>query len=185
MSNKSLTPGELKAAFNKNGTSAPSAQSTANTGISVQTTASASAEVKPVVQAKIVTGRDEGLEAKVLARLNAYKESTVPSERAYNLSELIKLVNTYPKNSVLNAILSFFKENKDEEFLDEKHALQGIETAGSSFVNKIRVMYDIMMKFANNEASSSTINIGVIRNVFKDDVANWVAFKLSSTGKRR
>ena len=95
-------------------------------------------------------------------------------------SRLVELLDKSAKKNVLDAILAFFVEHKNADFLAEKNALQGTQIMNKSRNLKLRLLYATMKEIASGTAGKNSINIGVIRNIFKnEDFTGWVAKQIA------
>ena len=84
---------------------------------------------------------------------------------------------------MLDAVLTFFVNHRDDELLQENNALKNITELDITVHHKVRIFYAVMMELARGTATKKTISIEIIRNIFKtDDFPNWVAVKIA---KRR
>ena len=93
---------------------------------------------------------------------------------------IVELLDKSAKKNVLDAILAFFVANKNADFLAEKNALQGTQVMNKSRNLKLRLLYATMKEISNGTAAKGSINIGVIRNIFKnEDITGWVAKQLA------
>ena len=148
-------------------------------------------EPKPVITVKIkkepvksVIGATPPQKAKrardsVTVHLENLKNSPNAMGRIAAWVRIIEVVTRFPKKSVLDEILTFFKENKDEAFLSESVALQGINTVEMTVHQKLRIFYTVMIGLAKRVATRKNTSIEVIRNIFaSDELANWVAIQL-------
>lgn len=124
--------------------------------------------------------RAERAHDNVKAYLLNFKEAKIGSnEKVEALQKVLEVVNRYPKKQVLDEIYKFFVENKKEDFLNPKNALQNTANIEKTSNIKIRVLYEVMYSLAHGTATKKTISLEVIRNIFKsDDFVNWVAVNL-------
>lgn len=105
-------------------------------------------------------------------------------ERIQALAKVVDGVSKQPKKDILDSILKFFYQNRDNELLSESQALQGISTLETTLHYKVRIFYSIMMSLANNTANTKNTSIEVIRNLFRsDDFPNWVAIQLAKRSR--
>ena len=116
----------------------------------------------------------------LISYLDKFKNSRYGSvEKVQSLEKIMGLVLKYPKKIILDTILEFFVENKNAEFLDEYHALQGTITCDQAMSIKLRLFYSIMYSLAHRTASKKTISIDMVKNVFqKEDLNVWLTMQL-------
>lgn len=121
----------------------------------------------------------------VAVQLEIYKNSEVGSaQKVEAMQKILTTVKRYPKNNVLNTILDFFIQYKDEEWLGPLQALQGTAILDKSTNIRVRAFYEIMMELAKGTASKKTIALDMIRNLFEsDDLVNWISVKMSQIGR--
>lgn len=114
------------------------------------------------------------------AYLDTYKkENPGTKKRAETLLQITNSALRFPRKQILDTIINFLRENKNELFLDPINAFQGIEVLRKSDNLKVRVFFTTMQKIANNTANRKTVNIEAIRTIFaNEDFVNWVAVKL-------
>lgn len=118
--------------------------------------------------------------------LEMYETSTVGSpQKVEALQKIIATVTRYPKASVLNKVLEFFKKHKDDDWMGPMQALQGTTILDKTTNLRVRIFYSLMSDLASGRATKKTIQLDVIRNIFNsDDLVNWVAIKLNNSGRR-
>lgn len=93
---------------------------------------------------------------------------------------MIDIVSKTPKKSVLDEVLAFFRKYKNEDFIQEQNALQGITTVDLTQHYRIRIFYSVMIGLARRTATRKNTSINMIRTIFNsDEIANWVAIQLS------
>lgn len=115
----------------------------------------------------------------VSIHLENLKNSPDAAGRISAWVKIIDVVTNFPKKSVFDEIFTFFKENKNEKFLNEAVALQGLATVEMTAHQKIRIFYTILIGLARRTATRKNTSIEVIRNIFlNDEFANWVAIQL-------
>lgn len=116
----------------------------------------------------------------LISYLDKFKNSRYGSpEKVQSLEKIMGLVLKYPKKIILDTILEFFVENKNAEFLDEYHALQGTITCDQAMSIKLRLFYSIMYSLAHRTATKKTISIDMVKNVFqKEDLNVWLTMQL-------
>lgn len=96
------------------------------------------------------------------------------------LVRMIDIVSKTPKKSVLDEVLAFFRKYKNEDFIQEQNALQGITTVDLTQHYRIRIFYSVMIGLARRTATRKNTSINMIRTIFNsDEIANWVAIQLS------
>lgn len=96
------------------------------------------------------------------------------------LVKMIDIVSKTPKKSVLDEVLAFFRKYKNEDFIQEQNALQGITTVDLTQHYRIRIFYSVMIGLARRTATRKNTSINMIRTIFNsDEIANWVAIQLS------
>ena len=105
------------------------------------------------------------------------------SERIQALAKIVDGVIKQPTKDVLDTILAFFIEHRDNDLLQENNALKNITELDVTIHHKVRIFYTVMMGLARGTATKKNTSIEIIRNIFKsDDFPNWVAIKIA---KRR
>ena len=136
------------------------------------------------IEKKAVSTTDRAVLA-VKRNLEVYKTAAIGSmEKVEALSKITDTVMRLPKKPVLDTILAFFVENKDEDFLAPINALQNTTVLEKSINIRVRLLYEIMSAIARGTASRRTINLDMISNIFaSDDILNWVAVKISKKRK--
>lgn len=108
---------------------------------------------------------------------------TAPNGSSVKVTALVKMIDIVsktPKKSVLDEVLAFFRKYKDEDFIQEQNALQGITTVDLTQHYRIRIFYSVMIGLARRTATRKNTSINMIRTIFNsDEIANWVAIQLS------
>lgn len=108
---------------------------------------------------------------------------TAPNGSSVKVTALVKMIDIVsktPKKSVLDEVLAFFREYKNEDFIQEQNALQGITTVDLTQHYRIRIFYSVMIGLARRTATRKNTSINMIRTIFNsDEIANWVAIQLS------
>lgn len=141
---------------------------------------------KQAMRERVSKSSSERAADTVRVQLEVYQNSTPGSaQRVDALKTVVNTVLRYPKNSVLNTVLDFFKTNKDEAFLSASQALQGTAILEKSINLKVRVFYEIMMELAKGTATKQSIALNMIRNIFdSDDFVNWISVKMAQQARR-
>ena len=143
-------------------------------------------EPKPVAPAKktmiggapVVVGRRA--KDNVQAHLENFKNATTAGTRISALAKVVDIVVKFPKKAIFDEIYTFFLDNRQEAFLQENTALQGITLLDPTLHQRVRILYMVMITIARGNATRRNISIELLRNIFSnDDFANWVAVKLS------
>jgi hypothetical protein len=136
-----------------------------NTGLSASTKARLKDRVRDSINVNLVKYNDESLS---------------PNERVRALSKIIEGVINKPKKEILDDILKFFREHRNDEALQETNALQGLMLLEKADHYRARVFYVVMMGLARGTANRSNISVEAIRTLFRsDDFPNWVAVQLA------
>lgn len=108
---------------------------------------------------------------------------TAPNGSSIKVTALVKMIDIVsktPKKSVLDEVLAFFRKYKNEDFIQEQNALQGITTVDLTQHYRIRIFYSVMIGLARRTATRKNTSINMIRTIFNsDEIANWVAIQLS------
>lgn len=108
---------------------------------------------------------------------------TAPNGSSVKVTALVKMIDIVsktPKKSVLDEVLAFFRKYKNEDFIQEQNALQGITTVDLTQHYRIRIFYSVMIGLARRTATRKNTSINMIRTIFNsDEIANWVAIQLS------
>lgn len=108
---------------------------------------------------------------------------TAPNGSSVKVTALVKMIDIVsktPKKSVLDEVLAFFRRYKNEDFIQEQNALQGITTVDLTQHYRIRIFYSVMIGLARRTATRKNTSINMIRTIFNsDEIANWVAIQLS------
>ena len=120
----------------------------------------------------------------IITSLDKYiNPRTGNSERIQSLAKVVDGISKQPTREVLDAVLTFFVNHRDDEILQENNALKNITELDITVHHKVCLSYAVMMELARGTATKKTISIEIIRNIFKtDDFPNWVAVKIA---KRR
>ena len=120
----------------------------------------------------------------IITSLDKYiNPRTGNSERIQSLAKVVDGISKQPTREVLDAVLTFFVNHRDDEILQENNALKTITELDITVHHKVCLSYAVMMELARGTATKKTISIEIIRNIFKtDDFPNWVAVKIA---KRR
>lgn len=120
----------------------------------------------------------------IITSLDKYiNPRTGNSERIQSLAKVVDGISKQPTREVLDAVLTFFVNHRDDDLLQENNALKNITELDITVHHKVRIFYVVMMQLARGTATKKTISIEIIRNIFKtDDFPNWVAVKIA---KRR
>lgn len=137
---------------------------------------------KIIVGAKTTSTRGKKIKDNLQVCLENFR--TAPNGSSVKVSALVKMIDIItktPKKSVLDEILAFFKKYKNEDFLQEQNALQGITTVDLTQHYRIRILYSVMIGLARRTATRKNTSINMIRTIFNsDEIANWVAIQLSN-----
>jgi len=140
-----------------------------NTGLSASTKARLKDRVRDSINVNLTKYNDESLSS---------------NERVRALSKIIEGVIAKPKKEILDDILKFFREHRNDEALQEAHALQGLMLLEKADHYRARVFYVVMMGLARGTANRSNISVEAIRTLFRsDDFPNWVAVQLARRSK--
>lgn len=136
--------------------------------------------IKPTLRPRLSTTSSERAYDIIVNQLERYRLAKYgSSDKVQALEKIIDTIMKYPKKIILDTILEFFVEHKDEEFLDEYHALQGIVACEPAVSMKIGIFYSVMMGLAKGTASKKTISMEMIKNVFqKEDFNVWLTMQL-------
>lgn len=115
------------------------------------------------------------------AQLSILEKTDIGSQKAVAAwAKIVDTLSRHAKKNTLDNILFFFRVHRKDEFLQEQNALQGTETLSRSVNIRVRLLYSAMRSLSSNSASKETLNVGVIRNIFKnDDLTNWIAVQMS------
>lgn len=73
---------------------------------------------------------------------------TAPNGSSVKVTALVKMIDIVsktPKKSVLDEVLAFFRKYKNEDFIQEQNALQGITTVDLTQHYRIRIFYSVMI----------------------------------------
>ena len=113
--------------------------------------------------------------------LNKYiNPRTGSSERIQALAKIVDGITKQPTKEVLDSVLAFFIDHRDDDTLHENNALKNITELDITVHHKVRIFYAVMMELARGTATKKNISIEIIRNIFKtDDFPNWVAVKIA------
>lgn len=125
--------------------------------------------------------REERIIDKVHTSLVQYKECAVGSlERIVALQKVMEGALRQPKKQLLDAILVFFKENKNEESFSECNALQRIVSLTPAARIQVEVFYQLFMLLAQKRANKSTVSLNQLRGIFNnEEFLNWVAVAMT------
>lgn len=150
---------------------------------SLQQAAATAETQRQVIRNRIPRGSGERAIDTIHRYLLVFKNSPVGSpEKVDALQKIIATVSRFPRKAILDEILQFFRDNRDEDWLGPMQALQGTLTVDRSTNIKIRTFYGFMSELASGTATRKTISLDVIRNIFgSDELVNWVALKLAHT----
>lgn len=137
---------------------------------------------KVIIGAKTSTVRGKKSKDNVTVYLENFKMAPNGSSvKVQALLKMIELIVRLPKKSILDEILAFFKANKNEDFIQEQNALQGITAVDMTQHHRIRIFYTVMIGLARKTATKKNTSVNVIRTIFNsDDIANWVAVQLNN-----
>lgn len=137
---------------------------------------------KVVIGAKTSTTRGKKVRDNVAVYLENFKNGQNGSTvKVTALLRIVELIVRLPKKSILDEILAFFKENKNEDFIQEPNALQGITSVDITQHHRIRIFYMVMIGLARKTATKRNTSVNMIRTIFgSDDIANWVAVQLNN-----
>lgn len=154
-------------------------------------------EATPVVPEATVTVADpepkkvqlggkliRGVRAKdnVSIYLSNLKTAASVESRVAAWQKIMSIFIKYPTKSVFDEIYEFFKTNKDEEFLSEAVALQGITSLDMSVHQRVRILYMTMRMMSTmlRKDARNKIGVNVLRNIFgNDNFSNWVSSTLN------
>lgn len=152
---------------------------------SLDNAAKEAADRKSALLNRAPRSNDERAVDTVRRYLAIYKDSQVGSAAKLEaLQKIIATISRFPKKSILDEILQFFRDHREDEWLEPMQALQGTLSTDRSTNIKIRTFYMFMSELASGRASRKTISLDVIRNIFgSDELVNWVALKLSHSGR--
>jgi len=135
---------------------------------------------KIVVGAKTTSTRGKRVKDNLQTCLENFR--TAPNGSSVKVTALVKMIDIIsktPKKSVLDEVLTFFKKYKNEDFIQEQNALQGITTVDLTQHYRIRIFYSVMIGLARRTATRKNTSINMIRTIFSsDEIANWVAVQL-------
>ncbi len=125
--------------------------------------------------------REERIIDKVHASLVQYKECAIGSlERIVALQKVMEGALRQPKKQLLDAILAFFKENKNEESFSERNALQRIVSLTPTARIQVEVFYQLFMLLAQKRANKNTVSLNQLRGIFNnEEFLNWVAVAMA------
>lgn len=136
---------------------------------------------RPVLQTRMQGANDV---TKLKGRLNEYKNATTLAGKGAAMDAVVQLLVTKTSKSLLDATYEFFKENKDEPFLAPDQALACVHKMKPAYATKATLLYEIMTSIARNKASTATISIKVVDNIYNTTFANWLQFLLGKKGRR-
>ena len=121
------------------------------------------------------------------ANLEIYRAAEIGTPaKVEALAKVLDAALRSPSRSLLNLIYDFFRANRSESFLSPINALQGTTDLERITNLKLRLFYDIMMRLANNEANNRTLNMDMIKTVFKnEDFTNWISHKMRNLNRNR
>lgn len=121
------------------------------------------------------------------ANLEIYRTAEIGTPaKVEALAKVLDAALRSPSRSLLNLIYDFFRANRSESFLSPINALQGTTDLERITNLKLRLFYDIMMRLANNEANNRTLNMDMIKTVFKnEDFTNWISHKMRNLNRNR
>lgn len=140
---------------------------------------------KPSVEGTAITNRVKKTgDMRTIDAVNRYLDTIATAtyasaERVTAWQRLVESVDRMPKRKVLDAILKFFRDNADEDFLSEINALQGTTALEPSVSVKVRMLYGLFRRMASPGATRKSLSLETIRSVWQsDDLVNWVAVNL-------
>lgn len=114
--------------------------------------------------------------------LSNLKTAASVESRVAAWQKIMSIFIKYPTKSVFDEIYEFFKTNKDEEFLSEAVALQGITSLDMSVHQRVRILYMTMRMMSTmlRKDARNKIGVNVLRNIFgNDNFSNWVSSTLN------
>lgn len=166
-------------------------QSTTAPGVTVTkavvTSSSTPITSKRIQERLVQRTRAERIFDTTKANLEIYRTAKIGTPaKVEALTKVLDAALRSPSRSLLNLIYDFFRANRNESFLSPINALQG--TIGLERITnlKLRLFYDIMMRLANNEANNRTLNMDMIKTVFRnEDFTNWVSHKMRNLNRNR
>lgn len=138
-------------------------------------------QVKVLKDTPIKRTREERILDKVVVSLRQYKELPVGSlERIVTLQRVTEGAMRQPKKQLLDMILKFFKENKDNPSFSETAALQRIASLTPQSRMQVEIFYQLFMMLATKKASRKTVSLNQLRSIFNnEEFLNWVAVTMS------
>ena len=125
--------------------------------------------------------RDERIIDRVVVSMTQYKELPVGSlERIVALQRVMEGTLRQPKKQLLDTVLKFFKENKDNPTFSETAALQRIVSLTPTARMQLEIFYQLFMMLATKRASRKTVSLNQLRNIFgNEEFLNWVAVTMT------
>ena len=169
----------------KQDAAAQAARDTAAQAKAAQEAAKEQTVDKPTVNGTAMTNRVKKTgDMRTVDAVNRYLEiiataKYASAERVTAWQRLVEAVDRVPKRKVLDAILKFFRDNAEEDFLTEVNALQGTTALEPSVNMKVRLLYGMFRKMASPGATRKSLSLETIRSVWQsDDLVNWVAVNL-------
>ena len=125
--------------------------------------------------------REERVYDTVMAALAKYKTAAIGSlDRILALQSAMTGSLKQPKKHLLDAVLNFFKENKDEDSFSELNSLQNITRLTPSSRLQTEIFFRLFMMLATHTANKRTLSLNQLRSIFKnEDFLNWVAVTMS------
>lgn len=126
----------------------------------------------------------EKAQDRISSYLEIYK-NTIPYdniERVRALQKILDIVTQHTSKTILDTVLRFFIENKDQAFLDPINALQGIAALDKSSNLKVRLLYTVFRRISTRTATRENTNIESLRTIFgekNDAFIAWVATKVT------
>lgn len=166
-------------------------QSTTAPGVTVTkavvTSSSTPTTFKRIRERTVQRTRAERIFDTTKANLEIYRTAKIGTPaKAEALAKVLDAALRSPSRSLLNLIYDFFRANRNESFLSPINALQGTTDLERITNLKLRLFYDIMMRLANNEANNRTLNMDMIKTVFKnEDFTNWISHKMRNLNRNR
>lgn len=166
-------------------------QSTIAPGVTVTkavvTSSSTPTTFKRIREKPVRKTRAERIFDTTKANLEIYRTAEIGTPaKVEALAKVLDAALRSPSRSLLNLIYDFFRANRSESFLSPINALQGTTDLERITNLKLRLFYDIMMRLANNEANNRTLNMDMIKTVFKnEDFTNWISHKMRNLNRNR
>lgn len=126
----------------------------------------------------------EKAQDRISSYLEIYKNTTPYDsiERVRALQKILDIVTQHTSKTILDTVLRFFIENKDQAFLDPINALQGIAALDKSSNLKVRLLYTVFRRISTRTATRENTNIESLRTIFgekNDAFIAWVATKVA------